>query len=71
MNYIHSPFLKTSLKTSLKSLKMTLDIYLFIFCLIIVIESLYDRQRENQYNVEVNYRLQRILNNFNYIIRTQ
>ena len=67
MNYIHSPFLKTSLK----SLKMTLDIYLFIFCLIIVIESLYDRQRENQYNVEVNYRLQRILNNFNYIIRTQ
>lgn len=50
---------------------MIIDIYLLIFCLIIIIETLYDRNREIQYNEEVNYRLQKILKNVNYMVRTQ
>ena len=50
-------------------MEITLDILLFFFCIIVIIESLYDRYNENRYNQHMETQLQRILNNLNYIVR--
>lgn len=62
----YSPFLNSKLV-----LTMSLDLLLIIFCLIVIIETIYDQRIENQYNEEVNYRIQRILNNINYLFRSR
>lgn len=50
-------------------MEITFDIILIIFCIVVIIETIYDRYNENRYNQQMETKLQRILYNLNYVVR--